>query len=431
MPQKNPFTLPSLLTPDPSSVLAAPLVLHGRALDVTLAVTRDEAVKLKDDGERARERADKRNLWLLREGVIFPNSPAAANLPPVELEKRLASFSTRRALLKSNPLLYVSKTRLSVRQIPTFVSERCLKKLAGHAVKAFEEEVKRGKREAISEEERRRDVNGGEGEEEEEKERGKGKKPPKTIVKQAKIVRTSDRVDALSGKNKSRGYGFVEMGTHTDALRVLRWLNNNPAVGALVEGWWKDELKEMIKNLSKPVEKGGHDGENDKEEGADRDVGAKVKRAKAELEKMEGGGVKKSKGTLVVEFSIENSQVVKRRSAVQKERAEVSLARKRLLNSLLMFLQASKEPSSGPRKRFIDEMSTTPSKRLKTSHGGRAPSLASSKREKDLLESIDHSSNSKGKSGGKSREGGSESKLGSIIGRKRKMRSAKAAKKGT
>lgn len=76
-------------------------------------------------------------------------------------------------------------------------------------------------------------------------------------------------------------------------------------------------------------------------------------------------------------------------------------------------------------------MSTTPSKRLKTSHGERAPSLASSKREKDLLESIDHSSNSKGKSGGKSKEGGGESKLGSIIGRKRKMRSAKAAKKGT
>ena len=79
-------------------------------------------------------------------------------MPPVELEKRLASFSTRRALLKSNPLLYISKTRLSVRQIPTFVSDKCLKKLALHAAKTFEEEVKQGKRDGISEDEKRRDV---------------------------------------------------------------------------------------------------------------------------------------------------------------------------------------------------------------------------------------------------------------------------------
>lgn len=64
----NPFKLPSLLTPDPSSSLARTLVLHGRTLDLSRAVTRDEAGKLKDAGERAREKADKRNLYLLREG---------------------------------------------------------------------------------------------------------------------------------------------------------------------------------------------------------------------------------------------------------------------------------------------------------------------------------------------------------------------------
>ena len=60
--------MPSILTPDPSSSLAQSLVIHGRTLDVTRAVPRDEAQKLKDDGERQRERADKRNLYLLREG---------------------------------------------------------------------------------------------------------------------------------------------------------------------------------------------------------------------------------------------------------------------------------------------------------------------------------------------------------------------------
>jgi len=67
-PKKNPFSLPSILTPDPSSSLAQSLVLHGRTLDVVKAVTRDVAGKLKEDNERMREKADKRNMYLLREG---------------------------------------------------------------------------------------------------------------------------------------------------------------------------------------------------------------------------------------------------------------------------------------------------------------------------------------------------------------------------
>ena len=68
--KKNPFSMPSILTPDPSSTLAQSLVLHGRTLDVVQAVTRDEAGKLKEAGEKAREKADKRNMYLLREGGV-------------------------------------------------------------------------------------------------------------------------------------------------------------------------------------------------------------------------------------------------------------------------------------------------------------------------------------------------------------------------
>jgi len=66
--------MPSILTPDPSSTLARTLVLHGRTLDVVRAVTRDEAGKLKEEGEKRRQKADKRNMYLLREGgtSIFP-----------------------------------------------------------------------------------------------------------------------------------------------------------------------------------------------------------------------------------------------------------------------------------------------------------------------------------------------------------------------
>ena len=66
--KKNAFVLPSILTPDASSSLARSLVLYGRTLDVVRAVTRDVAGRLKEEGERMREKADKRNMYLLREG---------------------------------------------------------------------------------------------------------------------------------------------------------------------------------------------------------------------------------------------------------------------------------------------------------------------------------------------------------------------------
>jgi nucleolar protein 4 len=44
------------------------LVLHGRTLDVIRAVTREDAEQKKEDGVRMREKADKRNTYLMREG---------------------------------------------------------------------------------------------------------------------------------------------------------------------------------------------------------------------------------------------------------------------------------------------------------------------------------------------------------------------------
>ena len=63
--KKNPF---SLLTLDPSSSRVARLVLQGRALDVTRAVSREQAEKMREAGQRLREKEDSRNLYLMREG---------------------------------------------------------------------------------------------------------------------------------------------------------------------------------------------------------------------------------------------------------------------------------------------------------------------------------------------------------------------------
>ncbi|KAF9223106.1 RNA-binding domain-containing protein [Gyrodon lividus] len=331
-PTKNPFVLPSILTPDPSASAAKNLVLDGRTLDVVRAVTRDQATKLKEEGERSREKADKRNLYLLREGVIFPNTPASQTIPLVELEKRTNSFNARRTMLRTNPSLYVSKTRLSIRQVPLFVTERVLKRLAIHSVREFNAEVKKGLRAGLSPEEltdpakaedhdAKTDIK-----EEDDGKRKKPKTKPErlTSVKQAKIIRQADRVDPVTGKGRSRGYGFVEMHTHADALRVLRWANNNPDMGTLLDKWWKEELADLLK----------------KEKANGSPDEARIKRIKDEMETSS----KPPKGALIVEFSIENVQVVQRRAAQQEKVVKSHSNRNKLVQG------STEEPPSKKRR---------------------------------------------------------------------------------
>ena len=246
----------------------------------------------------------------------MPNMPSAELLTSGDIERRTSSFNARRALLKSNPSLFISKTRLSVRQIPLFVTERMLKRLASHAVKAFESEVKQDLRQPLTADELARfttseessGIMDGDVKIDKQKEK-KGKfKGRDTGVKQAKIVRQAERVDTLTGKGKSKGYGFIEMHKHADALRLLRWANNNPDVGALFDVWWKDEVESLLK-----LEKAKPESEKDD---------ARAKRLKEALDnKSAGDGKKKSRGSLIVEFSIENIQVTQRRNANQKDQA--------------------------------------------------------------------------------------------------------------
>ncbi|OCF34024.1 nucleolar protein 4 [Kwoniella heveanensis BCC8398] len=329
---KNPFALPSVLTADPSSSLASRLVLHGRTLEVSRAVTREQAGQMKEDGERARNAGDKRNTYLMREGVIFPNSPAAASLPEAEVEKRQASFNARKTLLRSNPSLFISKTRLSIRQLPLFATDRTLKRLAIHAVRAFDTEVREGNREGLARIEEQDETlsaaiaarkNSGAG--------SKKGKERETVVIQSKIVRQTEKVDPLTGSGRSKGYGFLEMRSHKDALKVLRYANNNPEVGALMWTWWKDEMKELKERTERALvaarkrEEGGAANSEAAKESQGKSEGkgkesveeleARVKR----LEQRLGEGDDRSQGgmrggkTLLIEFSVENIQVVRRR----------------------------------------------------------------------------------------------------------------------
>ena len=182
--------------------------------------------------------------------MIFPSWAIAQTLHPADIQARQSSFDARKGLLRSNPSLYISRTRLSVRQIPLYVSDGMMKRLANYAMKEFEKEVKNGHQKPLTADEQSTtivDAGSLGGLPQTTAERIRGVPPSK--VRQAKILRQADRVDPLSGMGRSKGYGFLELATHGDALRVLRWANANKDVGALFRGWWRETLEKMIEKV--------------------------------------------------------------------------------------------------------------------------------------------------------------------------------------
>jgi nucleolar protein 4 len=217
-----------------------------------------------------------------------------------------------------------------------------LKRLAGWSCKAFESDVKRGRRSPLTLDELRESVNalaakaaepevkaeesmaidGDETEKTAPKDKKKfGKGPSK--VKQSKILRQDDRLDPLTGLKRSKGYGFLEMHTHADALRVIRWANANSAVHKLFHSWWMEDLKFQIERLQ---------GDTGKKEISDTEKEVRIKRMQDKLKELEGEDEKsiaRQGKTLIIEFSIENAVTVKRRDEKVDRVREKNKKRKR------------------------------------------------------------------------------------------------------
>lgn len=246
-------------------------------------------------------------------------------MPEAEIAKRQDAFTARKTLLKSNPSLYISKTRLSIRQLPLFVTDRTLKRLAIHAIRTFDQEVEASTREPLNRQEENDDtispaVVARDG----KKKRGERE----TAVIQSKVVRQSEKTDPITGQGKSKGYAFLEMRTHKDALKVLRYANNNPEVGKLVLEWYKIELGEMLEKAKKDlkakrenkskVEAAAVDSDKEEEakpvepkskgiEVTEEDLEARVRKIESGLQERQDG--MRGGKTLLLEFSIENVQV--------------------------------------------------------------------------------------------------------------------------
>ncbi|PKI83265.1 RNA recognition motif-containing protein [Malassezia vespertilionis] len=315
IPQTNPFSTPSVLTADPSAPLVSNFTLHGRVLNVVRAVTRETATELETASRKTREKNDNRNTWLLREGVPFPNTPLMKMLSEKETEKRQQAFSIRRAQLGANPSLHVSKTRLAVHQLPLFVTDKMLKRLALHALRAFTDQVRSGVRADLTKDEK---------EDHSQSPNIKpsqlnapGKRPPPSLVIQSKVVRQNERVDPISGQGRSRGYGFLEMRTFVHALKALRWMNGNKDVIGLLMQWYQEDLIAQVAAL-----KNANTSEDQ----------TRMKRMTSTIQDLEQEGVKAVKselrGMLRVEFSIENITTVRKRTLRQQQAREKSVAKR-------------------------------------------------------------------------------------------------------
>ncbi|KAK3375423.1 hypothetical protein B0H63DRAFT_278900 [Podospora didyma] len=198
--------------------------LDGRILQLSQAVAKDEASRLAANGPGGKNQQDKdkRRLFLLAEGAISAGSPLFNKLAASEIKMREESAKQRKKMIQTNPALHLSLTRLALRNIPRNLTSKDLKALAREAVVGFAKDVKEGRREPISKEENSR---GGIADKESEtrrKAKGKG------VVTQAKVVFESNegsKVDEKTGAGKSRGYGFIEYSSHRWALMGLRYLN--------------------------------------------------------------------------------------------------------------------------------------------------------------------------------------------------------------
>ena len=254
--------------------------LEARVLQISRAVDRTEAVRLRFTNTELRDTRDRdrRRLYLLSEGNVPSSSPLYQKISPSEAKMREDSVKQRQTLMNRNPALQLSLTRLSIRNLPRTITSKQLKSFARAAVVGFAIDVKNGSRTQISKEELSR---GGEAmriAEWNRKAKGKG------IVKQAKVIfegRDGGKVAEDSGAGRSRGYGFIEYSSHRWALMGLRWLNGHSVDPTRIA----------------------------KEATAVAAVGGRTKR-------------------LIVEFAIENAQVVSRRG----EREEKARQRSKLVS---------------------------------------------------------------------------------------------------
>jgi nucleolar protein 4 len=170
---------------------------------------------------------DKRNLYLANEGLITPQDATSMGLSEGDVEKRTAARKDKKLKL-ATPNFSVSRTRLSVRNLPKMTDEATLRRVFSRQAKvgllaglADDVHLKVDPTDAGTAEKRLVEyVDGEEG-------------PTRKVcgwieIVQVKLLRDASAIDSSSQRAQSKGIAFVEFNEHHAALAALRAVNNNP-----------------------------------------------------------------------------------------------------------------------------------------------------------------------------------------------------------
>eukprot|EP00475_Leptophrys_vorax_P033657 TRINITY_DN53222_c0_g1_i2.p1 TRINITY_DN53222_c0_g1~~TRINITY_DN53222_c0_g1_i2.p1 ORF type:complete len:587 (-),score=139.49 TRINITY_DN53222_c0_g1_i2:42-1802(-) len=169
------------------------LWVEGRLLYVQLALPREDAKKMETEHAEQKKKQDKRNLWLAEEGLIVAGTPAAEGMSSKDIERRTKLWREAKTKL-AFPNYCISKTRLSVHNMPANLNEEGLRDLFKEA-------------------------------------------SDNAPIKQVKVVREEAKEGQKIGRSKR--FGFVEFQDHEDALNALRKVNNNPQV-------WTNQARPIV-----------------------------------------------------------------------------------------------------------------------------------------------------------------------------------------
>nr|XP_015918708.1 RNA-binding protein 28 isoform X2 [Parasteatoda tepidariorum] len=159
------------------------ILVDGRKLTCSPAVSKESIFQQKDQLKKPK---DRRNLRLLKVGLILPHSEESKAVSPSDMAKRAQLERLKNQKLK-NVNFFVSDKRLMVHNLPKTLTDVKLRKIFKDAA-------------------------------------GKG-----AVVTEARVMRDFKKT-SVQGIPLSRGFGFVSFSKHEEALEAIGKLNNNPKI---------------------------------------------------------------------------------------------------------------------------------------------------------------------------------------------------------
>lgn len=208
--------------------------LDGRRLIVKEQLSKSAAANIKET-RKAQEKQqkaeeDKRNLGMAKEGLLSEENWIHKTPPPpkaaMELRHRL--YIAKDKALKQSTNLYISKTRLQIRNLPKrdfFEAE----------LKEFMRVVAEEWSKTLSSEDNKQLYDN------------------KKLISHVKVMRDEQKADSVSGESLASGQAFVEFKSPELALFAVHYLNNLTILGSkgLIVDFSMEDQRALFKRREK------------------------------------------------------------------------------------------------------------------------------------------------------------------------------------